>query len=84
MKQNGNGIADEIPLAGGYQGVGTNLAGERWKDYVQIAPLEGPEGLRYAEHNTRTKFDSGFSITDIKSLNSIFIYEGSLQSLMAA
>lgn len=49
---------------GGYQGSGTNLAGERWKDYLPIAPVEGPEGLRYSEHNTNGQFLPGFSVTD--------------------
>jgi len=49
---------------GGYQGSGANLAGDRWMDYLPIAPVEGPEGLRYSQHNTAAKFHPGFTITD--------------------
>lgn len=49
---------------GGYQGSGANLAGERWKDYEPMAPVVGPEGLQYSQHNTGGLFLPGLSVTD--------------------
>ncbi|QUI24464.1 extracellular solute-binding protein [Vallitalea pronyensis] len=66
LKQMGENPDDVIlgAFTSGYQGCALNLANERWKDYIALAPLEGPEGIRSAEYNPYAYYIPGLSITD--------------------
>ncbi|QUI24777.1 extracellular solute-binding protein [Vallitalea pronyensis] len=49
---------------GGFQGVALDMTGDRWKDYVAVEPLQGPQGVRYTKYAPDSIYLSGFSITD--------------------
>ncbi len=49
---------------GGSPGVATDLSGERWRDYVTVPPLKGPDGTRYVKYDPFSAVKSGLSITD--------------------
>ncbi len=49
---------------GGYSGVATDLSGERWRGYVTVPPLKGPDGTRFVKYDPFSSFTPAFSITD--------------------
>ncbi|QUI22140.1 extracellular solute-binding protein [Vallitalea pronyensis] len=49
---------------GGSPVTALDLSGNRWKDYVAISPLKGPDGTRYAHYDPYRAVAPGFSITD--------------------
>lgn len=50
---------------GGYPGVGTDLSGNRWRDYEVVPPLEGPDGTRLVKYDPYGGISPGFSITNV-------------------
>ncbi|QUI24684.1 extracellular solute-binding protein [Vallitalea pronyensis] len=49
---------------GGFPGTGTDLSGERYKDYITVPPLEGPDGVRIAKYSPYASVRAAFSITN--------------------
>lgn len=49
----------------GYMGMFTQITtSDKWRDYVAIAPVAGPEGIRYAEYGPYDAAPLGFAITN--------------------
>jgi len=56
-------IIGAVPSA--YMGMFTQITtSDKWRDYVAIAPVAGPEGIRYAEYGPYDAAPLGFVITN--------------------
>lgn len=71
--QDGDGLKrmgenpDDVILGafpGGYQGIGVDMTGDRWTDYVAVEPLEGPNGVKLTKYTPDSIYAAGMSITD--------------------
>lgn len=67
LKQMGENPDDVIlgAFPGGALGVGLNMSGERWRDYVSVPALEGPDGVRFAKYDPYSAIRPAYSITDV-------------------
>lgn len=66
LKKMGENPEDVIlgSFPGGAPGVALDMSGERWRDYVTVEPLEGPDGARFVKYDPFSSVVSAFSITD--------------------
>lgn len=52
-------------IPSGYMGMFTQIgASDRWQDFIAIAPVEGPDGIRYSRWNPYSSLTIKFAITD--------------------
>ncbi len=61
--ENSDALIGAIPS--GYMGMFSQTStSDRWRDYVAIAPLEGPDGVRYSEWNPYSAATFRWVVTD--------------------
>ncbi|MFC5403459.1 ABC transporter substrate-binding protein [Cohnella soli] len=75
---------------GGHEGVFTQLMGEsgRWKEYVTVPPLKGPQGVQYAPADATSLTTGAFIITNkaknpevaLRWADGLYEYEHTLRS----